>query len=301
MSSPLLHPGCRPPRRAFTLAELLVAVGIIAILVTLTTIAVRGIAKDARLSSAENAVIAALDNARALAMKENSLAMVVFRPRLQGDDEMFVEAVAMQWNGETYVNPSGSGFPIIDRFVPVEGIAPRRLPVGIKVAAPLYGTDDDGIWTTQSHLPAIDPSSPVGAPNEVPGAMIAVTFAPDGTVVTRNSQTDSHRFWPDFENDPGAIPTLTWRGDSGSYAPGFFDFASVNLGLHFEHYTEDDESFVTAAPFLVVYDDDEARDLRTTDWTNFNDYVAELTGPNGHISRFADRIHFNRYTGVAMK
>ncbi|MHC4989981.1 MAG: pilus assembly FimT family protein, partial [Planctomycetota bacterium] len=64
-------------RHAFTLTELLVAIGIIAVLGTLTIVGVRAIAKDARLSSAQNAISAALDNARGLAMKENTVVAAV--------------------------------------------------------------------------------------------------------------------------------------------------------------------------------------------------------------------------------
>lgn len=310
------NPMRRAAHRAFTLTELLVVMGLIAVLALLTTIAVRGIARDARLSSAKNAVVAALDTARSQAMKHNAIVMVVFRPRLAGDGrEMYVEAVTAKWTGDTVAGTlpdcGGGSMPcgvhVVDRFVPVQGIAPRRLPVGIKVAGPRYlestvdasGTlvDRDEFWATQVHLPAIDPASPLGPPSEVPGAMIAVMYAPDGTTITANAQSDSSRSFVDF-NDDG----LQQDGLIG----GAYDYStSIPNCCYLEQRFEDDEPFLTFVPFLSVYDDDAARERRSTTWTNnaqgLADYEAELIGPNGFITRFADPIHFNRYTGVVMQ
>ena len=62
-----------------------------------------------------------------------------------------------------------------------------------------------------------------------------------------------------------------------------------------------DEPNVEPVPFLAVYDDTEARELRVTDWTNAGDYRNELTGPLGYIAQWSDPLHFNRYTGVIMR
>ena len=67
----------------------------------------------------------------------------------------------------------------------------------------------------------------------------------------------------------------------------------------------DDEPFVVIAPFLAVYDDDEARELGdTANWDDPQIYQQDLVGlPNdpGYITENANRIHFNRYTGVVMR
>lgn len=267
----------------FTLIELLVVMGVIAVLAVLTLMSMRAIANDARLASATNTVKAALDNARALAMKNNTIVLIVFRPRLEGvhKQKQEVDIYTAKWTGESafFIDSFGNQ-KVKDRFVPIPAVAVRTIPAGIKVAAPRYGADEDFVWNTQSHLPAIDPQAGAG---EVRGKLIAIMYGPEGTTITRNSQSDSNQNFVDFDND--GLQRII--GDVNDQA------------------SEDDEPFLAMAPFLAVYDDDEARELKTLDWSNSNqgeeNYRDELTGPLGYITQFADRIHFNRYTGVVMK
>ena len=79
------------PRRGFTLIELLIVMGVIGVLSVLTLVSVTAITADARLSSATNTVTAALANARALAIKNNAIVLIVFRPQLVGTREQVVE------------------------------------------------------------------------------------------------------------------------------------------------------------------------------------------------------------------
>lgn len=276
-------------RAAFTLTELLVVIAVIAVLGGITVIAVRGISKDARMASAENTLTAVLDNARALAMKENRIILMVLRPRLVGDREQVVEAHLAQWTGESFLS-NDSCVRVIDRFVPVPGVPPRPLPKGIKVAGPRYGQDLDDTWATQPHLPAIDQSNPTSSSSEEPGELIGVMFAPDGTVIYRNSRTNSLRTWFDANGD-GLIRfrNIDYQPSSNSVDCGFFYYV-----------VESDETWVNFSPFLAVFDDDDARERRTNNWTTQAGYEADLTDPTGYIAEYGRRIHFNRYTGVVM-
>jgi hypothetical protein len=228
-------------------------------------------------------------------MKRNQIVLVVFRPRFVSDREQVVEAVLAQWTGETYVT-SGEGW-VIDRFIPLKDVPVRSLPRGVKVACPLYGTSEDDLWVTQTHLPAIDQSNPICATCEEPGQLVAVMYAPDGTTITRNPRSDPNFTWIDFayDPDPSIVPTLRWRGDE--YPP---DDSSLDPSF-FSMYLEDDECFVNIAPYVAVYDDEEAREQRRQDWTTPEGYE-ELTGrvPDGYIATKGRRVHFNRYTGVVM-
>jgi len=182
--------------RSFTLIELLVVMGVIGVLAVLTLMSMSAIANDARLASAKNTVKAALDTARAQAMKNNTVVLLVFRPRLVGTNEQEVDIYLAKWTGESYLNQNG--VDVVDRFVPIPAIAVRAISTGIKVAAPKYGSDDDFLWITQAHLPAIDQNTGNG---EWAGKMIGIMYGPDGTTITRNSQSDSNQVFVDFNND----------------------------------------------------------------------------------------------------
>ena len=189
---------------------------------------------------------------------------------------MVVEATVAKWTGESYFT---SGGQVIDRFVPHQDVGPRTLPVGIKVAGPDYrnslsGVISDDIWLTQAHLPAIDQQNQLTG--ERPGALIGVMYAPDGSTITRNSQSDSNSAWVDFvvDPDPTVDPTLIRFGNP--------EFPASVDELFFEQWWADDEPLVTIVPFLAVYHDEQAREFRTTEWSTSEDY-AELTGATGYI------------------
>lgn len=279
--------------RAFTLTELLVVIAIIATLSLVTLVSVRAVVAGARLSSATNTIVATLDNARALALKKNQFVLVVFRPRLEGTSRQFVELVVAEWAGDSMAVETS----LIDRFVVATEVAPRALPVGIKVAGPAYGGDSYGpgdvladlTWETQAQLPA---------PFEMPGRLIGVMYGPEGTTVSYNLRADSNEAFVDFNGDG--------QQRLGGVNYDYTAIAAAPAGLY-DQVSEDDEPLVRLAPFLAVYDDDAARDARTNDWTTVEGYQRDLIGlpedPTvpGYITTFGTRIHFNRYTGVAMK
>jgi prepilin-type N-terminal cleavage/methylation domain-containing protein len=283
-------------RTGFTLIELLVVMGIIAVLGVLTTLSYRGIAKDAKLSSGKNTVAAVLDNARGLAMKNNRIVLVAFRPRLEAYNKQRVEVVACQWSGESARVQVGGSWQVVDRFVPVSGVPSRLLPEGIKIAGPSYGSDADASWMALSHLPKINQTTGVG---EAPGEIISVMFAPDGTTISRNTASDSARTFVDFDNDGGQ----DWGGATVDY---FSPIGSAQFnGQYFEHRLDNDEPYVDVAPFIAVFDDDEAREIYDpTQWDNNVNAAAYTTRINNYsqfIANNVDPIYFNRYTGVAMK
>ena len=299
----------RMHKRGFSLIELLVVMGIIAVLGALTTLGYRGIARDAKLSSGKNAVAAVLDNARGLAMKNNRIVLVVFRPRLE-DGKQRLEAVLAQWaEAETTTVGGPNNRSIVDRFVPIQGVAPRLLPEGILVATPLFGDDQvdtdcsgsddtpgDNVWITPPHLPAINQTTGAG---EAAGQMIGVMFGPDGTTLSRNTATDSIRLYVDFDSDDQQF----WNNAVVDYAVGFGSLAAFNA--IFEQKFESDEPWVNVAPLVSVVDGNAVRDQYDTDqWNNAVNACAFWRRTMDHsqyIVNNLDPIHFNRYTGVAMK
>lgn len=273
-------------RRGFTLIELLVVMGVIAVLAVLTLMSMRAIADDARLASATNTVKAALDNARAMAMKNNTIVLIVFRPRFEGHNKQVVEIVTAKWTGDSKRVDFGFGnIAVFDRFVPIPDVPIRQLSGGVKVAGPYYrdpdppfgddmayGQPTDELWVTQTHLPAMGGS-------EAGGELVGVMYMPDGTTQTRNPQNDSSAPWVDFDNS------------------GMQETANPN---EFWEYTDpNDETNINLVPFLAVFEDVAARELFDT--SAWNDPAVRTLDLSGYITQFADRIHFNRYTGVVMK
>ena len=102
------------------------------------------------------------------------------------------------------------------------------------------------------------------------------------------------------------LPLLARLGERlGSFRCAIVAPEDASLALFFDHRFDREETFMTFAPYLAVYDDVDARELSGNDWSSSGqgtaNYFNELIGPDGYIATFADRIHFNRYTGVAMK
>ena len=292
------------PSLAFTLVELLAAIGVIVVLATLTTIGIRRVAKDSRLAAGKNSVAAALANARALAMKENQIVMVVFRPKFDGPREQVVEMIYARWTGESYIIFTDQ---ILDRFEPIPDAPLRTLARGIKVAGPYYSLtgsstlpNTDYLWTTQSHLPG-------RMAGEAPGEIIGVMFGPDGTTITRNSVGDSARMFVDFNRDGKQRQNGT-DFDNAPLFPGVDYPNNTNYcptppgltgGQFFCHSEEDDEPYIDVVPFLAVFDDEAARErYPVAAWTDSNTRINDLTA---YITENAEPIHFNRYTGVAVK
>jgi prepilin-type N-terminal cleavage/methylation domain-containing protein len=306
----------RVPRRSFTLIELLVVMGVVALLSALTALGYRSIAKDAKIASGKNTVMAVLDNARAMAMKTNQIVMVVFRPHVDGKEE-YVEAVTAKWTGDSGTADTPFGKQVVDRFAPIPGVPTRSLPVGIKVAGPFFGASVnnsanlDDKWITVTHLPAVTDNGQ----GEAPGEMLGVMFDPSGTTITASSATDAARIFVDFNNDSlqqfGNQVTGVTKLDYYSYLPsdGLPTPPTIGLaqwnGQYFNQEFESDEPYIDVVPYLAVFDDDKAREFY--DITRWSTPPSATPGPNRmadyteFITQNADRIHFNRYTGVAMK
>jgi len=331
----------RSAYRAFTLLELLVVMGILLVLATLTGISVTKVTRDAKLASATNTLVAALGNARAIAIRDNTYVMVTFR--LAGDlravgvpiDPPVVQVVTARWTGEVITDksprPTGAtSLPddlIADRFLPVPGVPQQSLPAGILVAGPAFGyvTDSDvgthdSEWRTQPRFAGTISTSTSGssvvrtftpdlATTEV-GWGIAVLFGPDGRTLSRNPEQVN-------EVNPGAVSTAS---ANNAYAKAFVDFngngypacgatryfgGASAVNVDFTIYDEPlDEPLVDYVPYLAVFNEKEARERFPTTASGWR---GPKSGPSqarvfdhtSFINEQADRITFNRFTGVA--
>ncbi len=287
----------RRSRVAFTLIELLVVIGILALLAVLTVISAQRLSRTSRVSSAVNAVANMLQVARAHAIRENKLTVVVFRPIWDVNNKQKpqqTEMLVAAWTGETFAfNVYADGQKdLADRFLPVNGIKAQKLPAGIKVAGPLFEDGQDGNWVTQGEMPMIMQGCKEGI---LYSRMIAVMFASDGSLVTANPRASGKdtKSFVDFNlidsNNNGDLQDCETPGGC----------ASGNFQTFWMQDSVDDECNLTVVPFLAVYDDRAAREIKTLDWSNDGNMALELCGGTGFISTNAQRIHFNRYTGVA--
>nr|MBC8522872.1 prepilin-type N-terminal cleavage/methylation domain-containing protein [PVC group bacterium] len=189
----------------FTLVELIVVIVIIAIIAGFSAMAYAKVAQGMRLSNAKNTVVAALDNARAIAIRSNRYVITVFRPRLVNDGtQQVMDIVIAEWVGDSnnayFPDPYNTNEMIVwtyDRFVPVPSVQVRTLASGIGIAGPGYGTGDDSVWWAATYLPAVA----VIPDNEPYGEMVGILYSPEGRVVVRNAESASDRIWVDFDRD----------------------------------------------------------------------------------------------------
>ena len=288
--------------RAFTIVELLVVIGVIGILAALTTLGARRLTAGSRLAAATNAVTSALGNARAAAIKDGITTAVVFRPvynPAKPNVPQRVELITVRSTGErSFFGQTQIGLRMAERYRPVQGIPATVLPEGIKVAGPMYDPPGsfgaipaEQVYATQAEIiPMLACKESIEF-----NRIVAVLFGPDGQFLTRPTRgsIDEMKSYVDW-NDNGGLPTPPQDPQDvqqGNCAQGFFEQFWLQ-----DH--PDDENNLMFVPFVSVYDDKAARELKGTDWGNDNNMLGELTGPSGYISQFGDKITFNRFSGI---
>ena len=310
-------------KRSFTLVELVVVIIIIALIAGFSAMAYSKIAKNMRLSTAKNTIIAALDNARAYAIKNNRYVITVFRPKLTGDgSEQFYECVVAEWFGDSqnYLNDGYNSDDTVDRFVPVDGNKPKKLPTGIGVAGPGYALNADHIWWATTYLPA----NAVIKDMTLLQQMVGILYSPEGRVVLRNSISASVKIWVDFDRDGLQTVDLALR-DTDRFEPIVIDWTQTVSDLEscwpcFAIEAPESETFIGLVNLIAVFDNDAFREMwgaTGTNYPNFSDIASapwDRTSNDNDISRddrdwhftdfinkSSDRIQFNTYSGVPEK
>jgi prepilin-type N-terminal cleavage/methylation domain-containing protein len=322
-------------RGGFTLIELLAVVVIISLLATLTLTAYRALAKDARISLATNTLRVALQTARASAIELNKRTMLVFRPVVTGFDSQQIEAVVVVDTGYVFKDPNAR-IPVFVysqiredclalRFEPVPGTGPFLLPKGVMPATAIhfmlttnyeagnFGEPDASAreeWISPSYLPEFLGGSP-----HAPGVVMGVTFDRTGVLRTSFSDTGSQLAFVDFNGDgamqcgDACFSMLPYDSNGlctdGVPEPGVdynctFGFDQEEdeekLNLFYGMEQAEDEPYVLIAPFIALYDYDEAREFYSGD-TKWVSPTARLTELDQFARRNARVLYFNRFTG----
>jgi prepilin-type N-terminal cleavage/methylation domain-containing protein len=319
--------------RGFTLVELLAVMAVIAILGVVVTTSAGRVTKEARVSTAANQLLAALAEARAIAIRDRTqvlVAFTVFRKtyRATTNGPELIDFSKPQQTQIVIAKATGRvGFPgavsgtgqyplltapasiddlLLEEFVPVDGVGLRLLPVGIKVAgqaADIMTIDEvpyDDIWISQ---PVMSLRSTDTAATVERGSLVVVRFAADGTVITRNPSLPAN-LTASTTDTAAVAPWIDFNRD------GFGSVGTTQGGTNSKFFALDeyrDEPLGNHTMFLAVFDDDlfhqQATATEIAAWRQYPGIGSWMAGLNtartNFINQFCDRIQFNRFTGVA--
>jgi type II secretory pathway pseudopilin PulG len=313
--------------------ELIVVIVVIAIIAAITTVAYRGVARSYRISASVNTVTSALENARAMAIRNNRYTLTTFRPTLSLDGRsQVINVIVAEWQGDSYTQATDQDRAwTYDRYVPIRGLPIRQLGEGANVAGPgwslqyatsasMYPHLADQFWIVPSYLPKID----FDVNSEPLGRMIGVLYSPEGRVVYRNAESGADRMWIDFnmdgrqmiDSDPnrdgntGDAIVLHWEDPNHA---DWADLLPLDDGWEYRNLrSTEGEPFIDVTAILSVFDersiraefdiypiweDDEYYPL-INDTPEFKRYIGYT---ERIIASDTDRIQFNRYSGVVMR
>ena len=321
--------------RGFTLVELLAVMAVIAILGVVVTTSAGRVTKEARVATAANQLLAALAEARAIAIRDRAQVLVAFtvfrktyRATTNGPElidfskPQQTQIVIAKATGRVgYPGAvSGSGqYPVlpdredaaeprylVEEFVPVDGVGLRLLPVGIKVAGQavdITTIDEvpyDDKWLSQPVM-SLRPTDTAATVER--GSLVVVRFSADGTVLGRNPSLPAN-VSESISDTAAIVPWIDFNRD------GFGTVGTTTGTTASKFYALDeyrDEPFGQHTMFLAVFDDDlfhqQATATEIAAWRQYpgiSQWMAGLnTARTNFINQFCDRIQFNRFTGIA--
>ncbi|MBL1217279.1 MAG: hypothetical protein D8M59_07250 [Planctomycetes bacterium] len=315
--------------RAFSLVELLVVMGVMIALVATTLPAFKALQESNRAANGRNGVNAALNTARAIAMREGRDTAVMF----MFDVTRQVTSMQLLYSAGV-THDAGEGLLVATIFVPIEGQSLIELPKGAGVFACGYGATRLGDIESQNWYPDLgllyesdsaykyqDPwlfprTDPLFLADDESGIndtviqyldTFMVRFSPDGTVVTNAEQLK----YNSSDKDADGYVELD---RPGGQAIGKGKFGKWNLT--YDDYMEKNHSAecqLRPAPFLAVVDlyklaagTGIAAPWRVVAYHPTRedadqDTILDAFEVGDWINQNANIISFNRYTGSVMR
>ena len=321
--------------RAFTLIELLVAMGIIVLLSAIALASTRNVRNGLRLSGGVNAVTAALELGRSLAIQNGEPVLVAFRPRVQTPDNSgpssanwpppqsvsFVEIILMKWSGDTVrfrtSNNTGgwSGGYSVDRWIPYPEVKTFPLPDGICVASPRFfrfnDSGDDDYVVTGDFVAFGNPiPQNAGGSNGFPFEVPVILFDRTGAVAVNNPDSSAQGPWLDWDGnliDAPQVALGTQQISSASTTNLIFNVPRATGGMYATLDVRD-EPFAGVSPFITIYDQKKALDsvfTLTGGRPTVEEYQRDILVTDGNNIIYALRegrqLSFNAYSGVVLK
>lgn len=321
--------------RAFSLVELLVVMGVMIALVATTLPAFKALQESNRASNGINGVTAALNTARALAVRESRDTAVMFM------FDVTRQVMSMQMLYADTVTHNEPDLGVATVFIPVEGQSLVELPKGAGVYGCGYGAtrvgnakqENEANWYTDLGV-LYDSSSDEGDPWLFPRSdplflansmddlrewhtryldTFIVRFSPDGTVVTNAEQLKYSK----GSTDPDGYVELDSPGHftSGDEQYGKWNPRIDNMNGK-DHIVA--ECQLRPVPFLAVVDlyklaagtgiaapwrviGDSGGTLPPEREDSDNDGISDQIEVDNWINQNADIVSFNRYTGSIMR
>ena len=179
-------------KKAFSLVEMLVVVGIIAVLVGFTIPAINALQKSYDSTGADSMISAALATARTLAISNHNYVGVRFQKACKSTDNVIKAAQYMIFI--KYEEPKNMG-NVTDAFCAIEGYKPIKLPENIGVMD-MTTINSDAIINND--------------PNILDATAFSIIFSPAGKLVIHLVQT---RY---FNNTPDDVINIQTVVDAGN-------------------------------------------------------------------------------------